>query len=156
KRTKFMVTTSDVKKIISSDAYMVLLSQTVSSSNIVINKSDPPSQVLNLEAGRINHSGIKIIDLKSAMVNNSVDIARFSVLKLTCLTDDDIDDYNEDGDEDLVIETLPFYKSFLIGYVLEYYFLKNNPAKLEGYLKKIRIPNYKDYASELKVFYSKL
>ncbi|ELY9424736.1 hypothetical protein SLY17_003745 [Cronobacter dublinensis] len=90
------------------------------------------------------------------MLSDSVDIARFSVLKLTCLTDDDIDDYNEDGDEDLVIETLPFYKSFLIGYVLEYYFLKNNPAKLEGYLKKIRIPNYKDYTSELKVFYSKL
>ncbi|EKY3246757.1 hypothetical protein RBA21_004181 [Cronobacter dublinensis] len=83
-------------------------------------------------------------------------MARFSVLKLTCLTDDDIDDYNKDGDEDLVVETLPFYKSFLIGYVLEYYFLKNNPAKLEGYLRKIRIPNYKDYASELKVFYSKL
>ncbi|ELY2739339.1 hypothetical protein SMX71_004167, partial [Cronobacter dublinensis] len=105
---KFMVTTSDVKKIISSDAYMNLLSQTVSSSNIIINKSDPPGQVLNLEAGRINHSGIEIIDLESTILSDSVDIARFSVLKLTGLTDDDIDDYNEDGDEDLVIENLPF------------------------------------------------
>ncbi|WP_234014849.1 hypothetical protein [Cronobacter dublinensis] len=153
---KFMVTTSDVKKIISSDAYTDLLSQTVSSSSIIINKADPPGQVLNLEAGRINHSGIEIIDLESTILSDSADIARFSIIKLTGLTDDDIDDYNEDGDEDLVIENLPFYKSFLIGYVLEYYLLKNNPAKLEAYLKKIRIPNYKDYASELKSFYSEL
>ncbi|WEP49780.1 hypothetical protein NMY27_00575 [Cronobacter dublinensis subsp. beijingensis] len=153
---KFMVTTSDVKKIISSDAYMHLLSQTVSLSNVIINKSDPPGQVLNLEAGRINHSGIEIIDLESTILSDSADIARFSVIKLTGLTDDDIDDYNEDGDEDLVIENLPFYKSFLIGYVLEYYLLKNNPAKLEAYLKKIRMPNYKDYTSELKDFYSEL
>ncbi|EOC1302516.1 hypothetical protein ACI09I_004191, partial [Cronobacter dublinensis] len=121
---KFMVTTSDVKKIISSDAYTDLLSQTVSSSSIIINKSDPPGQVLNLEASRINHSGIEIIDLESTILSDSADIARFSVIKLTGLTDDDIDDYNEDGDEDLVIENLPFYKSFLIGYVLEYYLLK--------------------------------
>ncbi|EKY1962851.1 hypothetical protein RA241_004269 [Cronobacter sakazakii] len=73
-----------------------------------------------------------------------------------CLDEEDIDDYNEEQDKDVIIEKLPFYNSFLITYMIEYYLLKTNQVKLEDYLKKSKIPKHKQYAEELKSFYNKI
>ncbi|ELQ6222971.1 hypothetical protein R2320_004289 [Cronobacter turicensis] len=72
------------------------------------------------------------------------------------LGEEDIDDYNEEQDKDVIIEKFPFYKSFLITYMIECYLLKTNQVKLEDYLKKSKIPKHKQYAEELKSFYNKI
>ncbi|WP_230582593.1 hypothetical protein, partial [Cronobacter malonaticus] len=77
-------------------------------------------------------------------------------IKMFGLDEEDIDDYNEEQDKDVIIEKFPFYKSFLITYMIEYYLLKNNQVKLEDYLKKSKIPRHKQYAEELKSFYNKI
>ncbi|PIB58585.1 hypothetical protein AOA60_19360 [Pseudomonas sp. 2822-17] len=52
-------------------------------------------------------------------------------------------------DEDKIVKTLPFYKNFLIIYLLELFFLENAPEQLDAYLKGIRIPNSKKYKEQL-------
>ncbi|EMA5682107.1 hypothetical protein U3Z00_004073 [Salmonella enterica] len=70
--------------------------------------------------------------------------------------EDDEDDYNDSDDKPETLEILPFPKSFLIGDIIEFYFLKNNPLALADYLKKLRIPSSAKYARELKSIYNRL
>ncbi|EEP1035027.1 hypothetical protein HAY34_004749, partial [Salmonella enterica] len=68
--------------------------------------------------------------------------------------EDDEDDYNEGDDKYETIEILPFPKLFLIGYIIEFYFLKNDSSSLVDYLKKLRVPSPIKYAKELESIYS--
>jgi len=45
---------------------------------------------------------------------------------------------------------------FLIGYLIEYWILKENPREIENYVRAIRIPNAKKYAKELLKMYFKI
>ncbi|OXG02725.1 hypothetical protein B0A63_02420 [Flavobacterium johnsoniae UW101] len=62
--------------------------------------------------------------------------------------------YNLEKEEDDKVVNLPFYKNFLIGYLLEYWILKENPLEIEKYVRAIRIPNAKKYAKEITVIYN--
>ncbi|MDI7691618.1 hypothetical protein [Cronobacter malonaticus] len=151
-----MVNTAEIKDFIKSDNYTCLLNSIALELNVEINKSEPPSQVLNLDANRIKNADVSLKELEEVIVDDCVNIIKYVRIKMFGLDEEDIDDYNEEQDEDVIIEKLPFYKSFLITYMIEYYLLKNNQAKLEDYLKKSKIPKHKQYAEELKSFYNKI
>lgn len=85
---------------------------------------------------------------------------RFTLYKMQKFEGTKIDEEFPDG-EDPEIENdneviLGYSRSFLLLYLIEYHLLKNNPEKLESYLKIIRIPNAKKYEKELRDIYSKL
>ncbi|PHN31629.1 hypothetical protein AO242_15000 [Pseudomonas sp. ICMP 561] len=63
--------------------------------------------------------------------------------------------HSEDED-DVLLETLPFYKNFLNIYLIELHLLKTKPEMLDSYLKKIRIPNAKQYAKQLRSVYESI
>ncbi|STC96777.1 hypothetical protein AB8W28_15045 [Cronobacter universalis] len=151
-----MVNTAEIKDFIKSDNYTYLLNSIVLELNVEINKSDPPSQVINLDANRIKNADVSLKELEEVIVDDCVNIIKYVRIKMFGLDEEDIDDYNEEQDKDVIIEKLPFYKSFLITYMIEYYLLKNNQVKLEDYLKKSKIPKHKQYAEELKSFYNKI
>ncbi|EOI3579430.1 hypothetical protein ACMS05_003489 [Cronobacter turicensis] len=151
-----MVNTAEIKGFIKSDNYTYLLNSIVLELNVEINKSEPPSQVLNLDANRIKNADVSLKELEEVIVDDCVNIIKYVRIKMFGLDEEDIDDYNEEQDKDVIIEKLPFYKNFLITYMIEYYLLKNNQVKLEDYLKKSKIPKHKQYAEELKSFYNKI
>ncbi|WP_284000629.1 hypothetical protein [Cronobacter malonaticus] len=151
-----MINTVDINFFIKSDNYTHLLNNIASELHIEINKNEPPSQVLNLDANRIKNADVSLKELEEIIVDDCVNIIKYVRIKMFGLDEEDIDDYNEEQDKDVIIEKFPFYKSFLITYMIEYYLLKNNQVKLEDYLKKSKIPRHKQYAEELKSFYNKI
>lgn len=151
-----MVNTAEIKDFIKSDNYSYLLNSIVLELDVEINKSEPPSQVLNLDANRIKNADVSLKELEEVIVDDCVNIIKYVRIKMFGLDEEDIDDYNEEQDKDVIIEKLSFYKSFLITYMIEYYLLKTNQVKLEDYLKKSKIPKHKQYAEELKSFYNKI
>lgn len=151
-----MINTVDINFFIKSDNYNHLLNSIASELHIDINKNEPPSQVLNLDANRIKNANVSLKELEEIIVDDCVNIIKYVRIKMFGLDEEDIDDYNEEQDKDVIIEKLPFYKSFLITYMIECYLLKTNQVKLEDYLKKSKMPRHKQYAEELKSFYNKI
>ncbi|EOI3446024.1 hypothetical protein ACMSWW_004094 [Cronobacter turicensis] len=151
-----MVATIHIKDFIKSDNYTYLLNSIFLELNVEINKSEPPSQVLNLDVNRIKNADVSLKELEEVIVDDCVNIKKYVRIKMFGLDEEDTDDYNEEQDKDVIIEKLPFHKSFLITYMIEYYLLKTNQVKLENYLKKSKVPKHKQYAEELKSFYNKI
>jgi hypothetical protein len=60
------------------------------------------------------------------------------------------------NDKPITIQILPYYKSFMLRYIIEYYFLKFKPDELFEYIKDIRIPQSKKYEKELREIYKKI
>lgn len=152
-----MVTINDVRKLIESNGYIYLLSESSSLLKLNVNDALPPIQMFNIEADSVNKSGIGLEELENICSDDVNELINFVHVKISILKGDDIDYYNEDeNDKDVVIEKLPFYKTFLIGYIIEYALLKIYPEKLEGYLKLLKVPKYKKYAAELRAIYNNM
>lgn len=151
-----MVTTMDVREFIKSNSYDELLNKVTVELSLKVNPDTPPSQVFNIDAGKINKSGIGLGQLEALCSSDSDRLVKFVKMTLEEITDDDGDDDRDEEERDELIEVLPFYKSFLIGYLIRYYYLKNDSEYLLDYLKILRIPGYKKYANELKDIYSRL
>lgn len=151
-----MVTTIDVKKFIESTSYSRLLNSAASVLKLNVNDENPPSQMFNIEANSINAANISLDELERICSGNINDIVKYIHIKLLNIKDDNNDEYNDGDDKDDLIEKLPFYKTFLIGYVIEYTLLKFYPERLDVYLKALRIPKYKKYSFELRDIYNKI
>ncbi|MDK1689596.1 hypothetical protein QMT05_21850, partial [Cronobacter malonaticus] len=115
-----MINTVDINFFIKSDNYTHLLNNIASELHIEINKNEPPSQVLNLDANRIKNADVSLKELEEIIVDDCVNIIKYVRIKMFGLDEEDIDDYNEEQDKDVIIEKFPFYKSFLITYMIEY------------------------------------
>ena len=151
-----MVTTNDVRDFVKSESYINLLNKTILTLQLDFSDEEPSSQMFNIEADSINKSNIGLDKLLTLCVEDVDKLIRYVELKLLNI-EDDVDEYNEDEeDKDVLIEEQPFNKTFLIGYLIEFFFLKNDPKGIDNYLKAIRIPGYKKYAAELKDIYGQL
>lgn len=58
-----------------------------------------------------------------------------------------------DDEKPKLITELPYYKNFLVAFLIEYYLLKEHPTTLCGYLKRIHIANATKYKRELKAIW---
>ncbi|WP_437432938.1 hypothetical protein [Yokenella regensburgei] len=150
-----MVTTNNLREFIKTNDYISLLNEVIERMNINVSKDEPSSQMFNIHADCVNKSGINLDVLNELCYSEKEHLVAFTKLKFAEIEDDE-DDYNDDGDKSETLEILPFPKTFLIGYIIEFYFLKNNPSALADYLKKLRIPNSIKYAKELKSIYNRL
>ena len=54
-----------------------------------------------------------------------------------------------DDDKPHTIEELPYYKNFLVSFLIEYYLLKEQPTELGKYLKRIHTAHATKYEKEL-------
>ncbi|WP_416776952.1 hypothetical protein ACNFJN_19245 [Xenorhabdus budapestensis] len=150
-----MVTTNDVRKFIESTSYISLLNEIILSLKLNVNNENPPSQVFNIDANSINKSNIGLNELEKTCSTDINKIVKYVGVKLSCIKND-TDEYNDNDNKDILIEKMPFYKTFLIGYLIEYFILKNFPDKLDNYLKSLRMQKYKKYSLELKNIYNGL
>ncbi|MBA8275827.1 hypothetical protein [Escherichia fergusonii] len=146
-----MVTTNDLRRFVKTDGYVELLDRVITDLNLVLNKNEPPSQVFNIYSNDVNKANVTVNELEE-LCSDKDKIVKFIELYFSEINDDE---KNED-DESETIEIVPFYSNFLIGYLVDYYMLKNRPDALENYLKNRRIPDYKKFANELRLIYKKI
>jgi hypothetical protein len=99
---------------------------------------------MDYDVKKINSSGFGIDLIKGLIFNDAPKLTDFVTVKLKKIEDGD-----DEGDEDDEDEILPFYKNFLIIYLIEFAFLKFKPDGLAEYLKSIKVPDYARYASAL-------
>ncbi|WP_458047777.1 hypothetical protein [Providencia stuartii] len=144
-----MVTTNDLRSFVKTDSYINLMNFVIAGLNIVLNKNEPSSQLFNIYANNVNKANITINELEQVCADK-YKIMKFIELYFSEITDDEKDEDN------VTIEVVPFYSNFLIGYLVDYYMLKNRQNDLEGYLQKRKIVNYKKFANELRTIYSKI
>ena len=105
---------------------------------------------------KIRKSNISITDIEEFLKINKSLFIEFSVGKLSYFHEEDIHNFVEqeemdkDDDEE---EELTFYRDFLLGYLIELYFLKSKPDELYRYVEAIKIPKSKRYCKELISIY---
>lgn len=143
--------------LVNSADYNALLEKVKAKIDIEI---DNNGVIGNYYFTRLNSANIKAKDLKAFIEVNADEISSFVEMKLRKYADDKEEEYPEgyepDDEKDNNIVILPFNKSFLIGYLIEYWILKENPREIENYVRAIRIPNANKYAKELLKMYSKI
>ncbi|KAA8999061.1 hypothetical protein FJU30_15435 [Affinibrenneria salicis] len=70
------------------------------------------------------------------------DIVKYVHINPLNIKDDNDHEYSNGDDKDDLIEKPLFYKTLLIGYVIEYTLLKFYPERLDVYFKALRIQKY--------------
>ena len=155
-----MVTIQEIRNFIQSEEYLSVLNRIENVSNIEINSTDPSFTVLNHDISKLNFAELTIKNLEGLIAGDNQTIVEFILAKLKKYLNVKVDQeyplHEEVDDDDETIKVLPFYRNFLILYLIEYFFLKNNPGKLASYLKSIKIPQAKKYEAELKEIFKNI
>jgi len=143
-----------IKNLIASDRYSSLLDMVRNEANIQIDEAPLPSALLNYDAGRLKAAKIEASVLAGILETDLDAVSKYSIVRLGFK--DDEDQEQDENEKDKLIETLPYYKNFLVSTLIEFYFLKNKPTELAAYLKAARMPNAKKFEKELKEAYNSI
>lgn len=150
-----MVDEVSLNNFIKSGLYDSLLSTASLNQKISINPDEPSGVLLRHDINKINLAKLSIQEMEQTVSNNKALFFKFLDEKLkTFIETPDEQDNNYDSDD--IIETLPFYRNFLIIHMIEFCILTNSSECLDVYVKKIKIPNNKKYESKLREIYSNL
>ncbi|MGI2099749.1 hypothetical protein ACRN9O_02815 [Shewanella oncorhynchi] len=141
-----MVIEEEVGKLIDTELYSSLLVYAKKNSKVNVNECDLPKVLLAYDAQKINAAEFSILEMEKIVSSNMPLFTLFFDKKI----DTFIDTPDEQESNDDVIATLPFYKNFLVIYIIEFCLLIEKQDELERYLKKIRVPGSKKYSRELK------
>jgi hypothetical protein len=152
-----MVDIKDVRDWIGSDTYVELLEFVKTKRKVAINDEQVSEILLSHDVNKINAASVSIADLKKVAENKYQFVDFFSAkLKLINGTENEQEGKSEEDEDDVVLAVHPFYKNFLNIYLIELSLLVSKPESLDSYLKTIRIPNSKKYASQLRVAYKSI
>jgi hypothetical protein len=146
---------------IGSDIYEKAIELVKNKAQIEI--SQEYEKVKFIELDSLEKANITINEIENILKSDFEKIIDFIVIKWNLYKDEEDDggeyplgEEPDESDKPVLIERHPFYKSFMVGYIVEYYLLKNKPKELLQYIKKIRIPYAKKYEKELKELYNKI
>ena len=143
----------NINEFINGENYELLLKNVQTISNIEID-DNVPFALLDYDNERLKAAQVTIEELEYLFSSNMKETLCFVVKKMQYNFDED-DEYPE-GEEILydvkphTIEELTYYKNFLVAFLIEYYFLKEQPTKLGEYLKRIYIAHATKYEKELR------
>lgn len=143
----------NINEFINGENYEFLLKNVQTICNIEID-DNVPFALLDYDNERLKAAQVKIEDLEYLFSSNMKEALCFVVKKMQYNFDED-DEYPEgeeilDDDKPHTIDELPYYKNFLVAFLIEYYFLKEQPTKLGKYLKRTHIAHAAKYEKELR------
>lgn len=111
--------------------------------------SEPVSEILfKHDVNKLVLADMSIQELSDAASRN-VDFCKYLTAKFSIVKGAE-NEQEGSGQDDKVLEGLPFYRNFLNLHLIEFYILSVRPDFLDVYLKSIRIPNSKKYAAQLR------
>lgn len=142
----------NINEFINGENYELLLKNVQTISNIEID-DNVPFALLDYDNERLKAAQVKIDDLESLLNTNMKETLCFVLKKMQYNFDED-DEYPEgeeisDDDKPHTIDELPYYKNFLVSFLIEYYLLKEQPTELGKYLKRTHIAQATKYEKEL-------
>lgn len=143
----------NINEFINGENYELLLKNVQTRSNIEID-DNVPFALLDYDNERLKAAQVTIEELEYLFSSNMKETLCFVVKKMQYNFEED-DEYPEgeeilDDDKPHTIEVLPYYKNFLVAFLIEYSFLKEQPTKLGKYLKRIHIAHATKYEKELR------
>lgn len=143
----------NINEFINGENYELLLKNVQTICNIEID-DNIPFALLDYDNERLKAAQVTIEELDYLFSSNIKETLCFVVKKMQYNFDED-DEYPEgeeilDDDKPHTIDELPYYKNFLVAFLIEYYFLKEQPTKLGKYLKRIYIAHATKYEKELR------
>lgn len=143
----------NINEFINGENYELLLKNVQTISNIEID-DNVPFALLDYDNERLKAAQVKIEELEYLFSSNMKETLCFVVKKMQYNFDED-DEYPEgeeilDDDKPHTIEVLPYYKNFLVSFLIEYYLLKEQPTELGKYLKRTYIAQATKYEKELR------
>ncbi len=148
-----------MKNLVQSKCYQKAVQEIKGKTNIGVD-ADYDDVLAELDNNRVAKAGVEVSDIVELLDSDYIQIVNFAIGKLVKFHNAKIDEEYPKGEEvekeDCNEVHGNYVISFLLMYLLEYYFLKNNPSELESYLKAIRVPNAKKYSRELNKIYSNL
>jgi len=149
-----MVKADDVRTWVTGEIYSSLLCGLTKNFNLKINSESIPDVLFQHDANKINCADLELHNLEIVARKPEV-VCKYVSQKLKFLGGavDEQEGKSSEDEEDVVLKTHSFYQNFLNIYLIELHFLESDPAGLEGYLKAIRIPGAKKYASQIEKIY---
>ncbi|MBF1451345.1 MULTISPECIES: hypothetical protein [Prevotella] len=143
----------NINEFINGENYELLLKNVQTISNIEID-DNVPFALLDYDNERLKAAQVKIDDLEFLLGSNMNQAMTFIDKKMQFDFEED-DEYSEgeevsDDDKPHTIDELPYYKNFLVAFLIEYYFLKEQPTELGKYLKRTHIAHATKYEKELR------
>ena len=143
----------NINGFINGENYELLLKNVQTICNIEID-DNVPFALLDYDNERLKAAQVTIEELEYLFSSNMKETLCFVVKKMQYNFDED-DEYPEgeeilDDDKPHTIEELPYYKNFLVAFLIEYYLLKEQPTKIGKYLKRIYIAHATKYEKELR------
>ena len=143
----------NINEFINGENYGLLLKNVQTISNIEID-DNVPFALLDYDNERLKAAQVTIEDLESLLGSNMNEAMTFIDKKMQFDFEED-DEYPEgeeilDDDKPHTIEELPYYKNFLVAFLIEYYLLKEQPTELGKYLKRTHIAQATKYEKELR------
>lgn len=143
----------NINEFINGENYELLLKNVQTISNIEID-DNVPFALLDYDNERLKAAQVKIDNLESLLGSNMNEAMTFIDKKMQFDFEED-DEYPEgeeisDDDKPHTIEELPYYKNFLVAFLIEYYLLKEQPTELGKYLKRTHIAQATKYEKELR------
>lgn len=143
----------NINEFINGENYELLLKNVQTICNIEID-DNVPFALLDYDNERLKAAQATIEELEYLFSSNMKETLCFVVKKMQYNFDED-DEFPEgeeilDDDKPHTIDELPYYKNFLVAFLIEYYFLKEQPTKLGKYLKRIHIAHATKYEKELR------
>ena len=146
----------NINEFINGENYELLLKNVQTICNIEID-DNVPFALLDYDNERLKAAQVTIEELEYLFSSNMKETLCFVVKKMQYNFDED-DEYPEgeeilDDDKPHTIEELPYYKNFLVAFLIEYYFLKEQPTKLGKYLKRTHIADTMNLGRNALRFY---
>lgn len=143
----------NINEFINGENYELLLKNVQTICNIEIDDT-VPFALLDYDNERLKAAQVKIDDLEFLLGSNMNEAMTFIDKKMQFDLEDD-DEYPEGeeisyDDKPHTIEELPYYKNFLVSFLIEYYLLKEQPTELGKYLKRTHIAQATKYEKELR------
>jgi hypothetical protein len=143
----------NINEFINGENYELLLKNVQTICNIEIDDT-VPFALLDYDNERLKAAQVKIDDLEFLLGSNMNEAMTFIDKKMQFDFEDD-DEYPEGeeisyDDKPHTIEELPYYKNFLVSFLIEYYLLKEQPTELGKYLKRTHIAQATKYEKELR------
>lgn len=143
----------NINEFINGENYELLLKNVQTISNIEID-DNVPFALLDYDNERLKAAQVAIEELEYLFSSNMKETLCFVLKKMQFDFEED-DEYPEgeeilDDDKPHTIEELPYYKNFLVAFLIEYYLLKEQPTELGKYLKRTHIAQATKYEKELR------
>lgn len=147
----------DLENFFNSELYKTLLSDACNICGLSLN-SEFPEILYKYDENKLECSKLKLSDLSNTILNCSQELRIFIKLKFYEDPKNTIGNFsaNElpgENDKPKLVQKMPAYKNFLLGYLIEFAIIKNNPDTIVQYLKCVRIPSASSYAKSLKKWY---